>query len=311
MIANMREKYSSGKEREAYVRKAADLIRYDLVAMLSFCGSGHPGGSLSIVEIMSALYFGGILRFDPAHPKLSERDRLILSKGHASPTQYVVLAQLGYFPKSWLREFDANGSNLPKHCDRFKTPGIEASTGALGQGISMAVGFAAALKTDVSGASVFTVIGDGECQSGNTYEAARSASKFNLGNLKVILDDNNLQIDGTVSEVMPLGDVAGTWKSLGWEVLACDGHNIGELLSALELMKSRTEKPQLLIAKTVKGKGVSFMENNADWHSDKITKELAKTALREAGKPLTGTGLAMAEFLSREELAELCGKEPV
>jgi transketolase len=286
----------------------ADLTRFDLVAMLSYCGSGHPGGSLSIVEIMSALYFGGVMRFDPDNPVWPERDRLILSKGHSSPTQYVILAQLGYFPKAWLREFDANGSRLPKHCDRFKTPGIEASTGALGQGISMAVGFAAALRMDKNPAAVFCVIGDGECQSGNTYEAAMSASGFGLGNLNVILDGNDLQIDGKVSEVMPLGDVAETWRSLGWEVRTCAGHDVEALLASLDEMKARTGKPQLLIAKTVKGKGVSFMENNADWHSDKITADLAVKALSEARKPLEGTGLTAAEFLTREELDELSGK---
>jgi transketolase len=221
----------------------------------------------------------------------------------------VVLAHLGYFPKSLLREFDADDSSLPKHCNRFKTPGIEASTGALGQGISMAVGFAAALKTDGNDACVFTVIGDGECQSGNTYEAALSAPGFGLGNLKVILDSNDLQIDGNVSKLMPLGDVKAMWASMGWEVLACDGHDAGEVLAALDLMKSGTKKPQLLIAKTVKGKGVSFMEHNADWHSDKITKELAITALRETEQPLLGTDLPRAEFLSAEELARLSGKE--
>lgn len=304
----MSTQWTSEVERAAHVKAKADIARYDLVAMLSYCGSGHPGGSLSVVEILSALYYGDIMRFDPKNPRSPERDRLIMSKGHASPALYVILADLGFFPKEWLREFDANGSALPKHCDRLKTPGIEASTGPLGQGISMAVGFALDLKIDQRPENVYCIIGDGECQSGNLYEAVMAAGNFGLGNLKVILDDNDLQIDGKVSEIMPLGDVKAMWEALGWEVRRCDGHDVDALLANLDAMKADTYQPQLLIADTIKGKGVSFMENNADWHSDKINKDQAVVALAEVDKALHGCDATKALFLNPDELAKLCGK---
>lgn len=303
----MATKKNSQENRVARVQEMAALTRYDLVAMLSYCGSGHPGGSLSIVEILSALYYGDIMKFDPANPTLPTRDRLIMSKGHASPTQYVVLADLGYFPKEWLRDFDANGSNLPKHCDRFKTPGVEVSTGPLGQGISIAVGFALTQRIDAIPYDIYCIIGDGECQSGNVYEAAMAAGAFKLGSLKVILDRNNLQIDGDVDDIMPLGDIAATWRSLGWDVRECDGHKVTELLDSLDAMKAASDKPQLLIANTTKGKGVSFMENNVDWHSDKISKDQAVVALSEVELCDCG-GRCKASFLRPEELAKLCGK---
>lgn len=304
----MSTNWTTEAERTARVKAKADITRYDLVAMLSYCGSGHPGGSLSVVEILSALYYGGIMRFDAKNPRMPGRDRLIMSKGHASPALYVILADLGFFPKEWLRHFDADGSALPKHCDRLKTPGIEASTGPLGQGISMAVGFALDLKIDRRPENVYCVIGDGECQSGNLYEAVMAAGNFGLGNLKVVLDNNDLQIDGKVSEIMPLGDVRAVWGALGWEVRRCDGHDVGALLANFDAMKADSRRPQLLVADTIKGKGVSFMENNVDWHSDKINGEQAVVALSEAGKALCGRDGDLAGFLGADELAKLCGK---
>ena len=291
-------------DRIAYAKKMADLTRYDLVAMLSFCGSGHPGGSLSIVEIVSALYHGKVISYDPKNPNMPGRDRLVVSKGHASPTLYVTLAELGYFPKEWLREFDANGSRLPKHCDRLKTPGIEASTGALGQGISMAVGMALAQKLGKEDYGIYCIIGDGECQSGNTFEAAMSAGKYALGNLTVIIDANGLQIDGNVDDVMPLGNIRLMWEALGFRVWECDGHDIAELIETFEEMKRYRERPKLLIANTVKGKGVSFMEHKANWHSDKIGAEQAAAALSELA-PLVDGALTKAGFLSKDELSRL------
>lgn len=304
----MPNNWTTEAERRTYVQNKADLTRYDLVAMLSYCGSGHPGGSLSVVEILSALYYGGVMHINPGDPASPERDRLIMSKGHASPTLYVILSDLGYFPREWLREFDANGSNLPKHCDRLKTPGIEASTGPLGQGISMAVGFALDRKIERAPQKTFCIIGDGECQSGNLYEAVMAAGNFKLGNLKVILDNNDLQIDGKVSEIMPLGDVTQMWEALGWRVRRCDGHDVPALLENLDAMNREDDKPQLLVADTVKGKGVSFMEHNVDWHSDKITPELAVTALADVGQPLCDCASPKASFLSESELVKLCGK---
>jgi len=290
------------KEKLAYVRDMADLTRYNLLAMLTYCGSGHPGGSLSVVEILSALYYGGVLRYDPGNPQLPDRDRLVLSKGHASPAQYIILAELGFFPKEWLKEFDANGSRLPKHCNRFLTPGIEASTGALGQGISMSVGMALAQKMDFIPYNIYCIIGDGECQSGNLYEAVIAAGKYKLDNMKVILDKNGLQIDGNVEEIMPLGDVGNMWSAMGWKVWSCDGHNVENLLRIFEEMKDYKGKPQLLIANTIKGKGVSFMENNVDWHSDKINHQQGVLALEEAAALLAGSNRQKSDFLSKEEL---------
>lgn len=292
-----------------YLKAMAAKTRYDLVAMLSYTGSGHPGGSLSIVEILTTLLYGKIINYDPTNPCLSDRDRLILSKGHASPTLYVIMAELGYFPKSWLKEFDSPGSHLPKHCDRYKTPGIEASTGALGQGISLAVGAALAERLDKeNNYNIYCIIGDGECQSGNLWEAVMSAGKYRLDNFKVILDNNNLQIDGYTNEIMPLGDIRKVWEGFGWHVEECDGHNIEELHQAFGRMNAVKGQPQVLIANTIKGKGVSFMENNADWHSGKINKEQAKIALSECEKQLDQKSYPVAEFLTREELLNLLGK---
>ena len=288
------------------IKSLAAKTRYDLIAMMSYGASGHPGGSLSITEIMSVLYYGGILKYDTTNEKLPGRDRFILSKGHASPTLYVILAELGFFPKSWLRDFDACGSNLPKHCDRFKTPGIEASTGALGQGISIAVGMALAEKLDrENNYNVYCIVGDGECQEGNLWEAVMSAAKYKLNNLKVIVDYNNLQIDGFTEDIMPLGNMRQVWEGYGWYVEECDGHSIEELIEAFEKISTIKEKPQVIIAKTIKGKGVSFMENNVDWHSQKINKLQAMKALAEAETKLEKDSYPVAEFLSAEELEAL------
>lgn len=303
----MTEHWKDEEERIAYVKKMADISRFDLVAMLAFCGSGHPGGSLSIIEILASLYHGGIMKYNPANPGMPDRDRLVVSKGHASPALYVVLGNLGYFDKQWLRELEFNGSNLPKHCDRLATPGVEASTGALGQGFSISVGMALKQKMDAESHDVYCIVGDGECQSGQAYEAAMSAGHFRLGSLNVILDYNDLQVDGRVSDVMSLGDIRGVWEALGWRVTQCDGHNIAELLDAFDMMKKTRDKPKLLIADTVKGKGVSFMENNGAWHSAKIPKDKAGIAMADVGRCLVPCDREiLARFLSREELRDLC-----
>lgn len=260
----------------------AKQIRYDLVKMLADAGSGHPGGSLSLIEILTTLYFGGVMKYDPKKPDMPDRDRFVLSKGHGSPALYVVLAELGYFPKEWLKEFDASGSRLPKHADRFKTPGIEASTGALGQGISIAIGMALAERLDKkNNYTTYCVLGDGECDSGNVWEAVMSATKFKLDNLVTIVDKNRLQVDGFTDEVMPLYDLDKKFKSFGWYTTEANGHDVSDLLKKIKRAKRVKEKPAVIIAHTVKGKGVSFMENEAIWHSAKVTPDLAKIALKE------------------------------
>ena len=298
------------------LRKKTEELRYNLVAMMGYAGSGHPGGSLSALEIMTTLYYGGFLKTGPEKAADPDRDRFVLSKGHASPTQYVILADQGYYPKDTLRVFDKNDSMLPKHCNRKLTPGVDASTGALGQGMSMAVGMAMASKMDEGeDYDVYSILGDGECQSGEIWEAAMSAAKYKLDNLKVIVDNNRLQIDGFSDDVMPLGDMKAKWEAFGWHVEVCDGHNLEELDTALHKMNEVKGCPSVLIANTTKGKGVSFMEDEADWHSRKMTKEECAQALGEIKKAYEEKGYTGIEdsilFLSPEELDVLTGKEGI
>ena len=300
-----------GEERPDFkmLRKKAEELRYNLVAMMDYGSSGHPGGSLSSLEILTTLYYGGFLRTDPKNPKNPDRDRFVMSKGHASPAQYVMLADLGFFSKDTLRVFDADNSMLPKHCNHKLTPGVDASTGALGQGMSMAVGMAMAGRTDHADYDVYCVLGDGECQSGEIWEAAMSAAKYKLDHLKVIVDNNRLQIDGFSDDIMPLGNQAAKWEAFGWHAEICDGHSLEERMAGVK------GRPSVLIADTVKGKGVSFMENEADWHSRKMTKAEGAQALEEIKQAYGKYGFAHIEksvmFLSEEELAGLTGKEGI
>ena len=296
----------------AALRKKAEELRYNLVAMMDYAGSGHPGGSLSIVEIMTELYYDGFLKQDAGNPQDPARDRFVMSKGHASPTQYVILADKGYYSADKLRVFDKNNSMLPKHCNRKLTPGVDASTGALGQGMSMALGMALAARADDAGYRVYCILGDGECQSGEIWEAAMCAAKYRLGNLKVIVDNNRLQIDGFSDDVMPLGSQQAKWSAFGWHVEICDGHNLSELHDALTRMNEITDQPCVLIANTVKGNGVSFMENEADWHSRKMTHDEGAQALAEIAANYEKRGFGdireSVKFLNAQELAELTGK---
>lgn len=292
--------------------KKTEELRYNLVAMMAYGKSGHPGGSLSTLEIMTTLYYGGFLNTDAAHSQDTARDRFIMSKGHASPTQYVILADQGYFDRNMLRVFDTDESMLPKHCNRKLTPGVDASTGALGQGMSMAVGMAMAGKIDDASYKVYCILGDGECQSGEIWEAAMSAVKYKLDNLKVVVDNNRLQIDGFSADIMPLGDLKAKWEAFGWNVEVCDGHNIEALYASYEAMEKVEEKPSVMIANTVKGKGVSFMENEADWHSRKMTREEGAQALAEVAEAYREYGFGDIEesimFLNTKELSRLTGK---
>lgn len=294
--------------------KKAEEIRYNLTAMMAYAGSGHPGGSLSAVEIMTALYYGGVMKYDPQNPQAASRDRFVMSKGHASPVLYVTLADLGYFPTEKLKEFDANDSMLPKHCNRLKTPGVEASTGALGQGFSMALGMALAERMDVNNWQIYCVLGDGECQSGEVWEAAMAAAKYKLDNLKVIIDNNRLQIDGFTEDIMPLGDLKAKWEAFGWYATECDGHDLKELLSAFDEMSVVKGRPQVLIANTTKGKGISYMENEADWHSRKMTKSESAQALAEIESKYETYSQDIREsilFLNQDELQTLRQKGDV
>ncbi len=261
--------------------KAGD-IRVDIVKMVAEAGSGHPGGSLSAADILCALYFGGVLNHDPADPKKEDRDRFLLSKGHAAPALYATLAEAGYFPKEELATLRKLHSRLQGHPDCKKLPGVEASTGSLGQGLSISAGMAVGLKMNGSDSTVFTLMGDGECQEGQVWEAAMFAAHRNLDNLVAIVDHNHLQIDGRIESVCSPEDLGDKFRAFGWQVFHCDGNDMEAVLSTLEGAKaSRGGKPCAIIAETTKGKGVSFMENQAGWHGKAPNAEQTAEALAE------------------------------
>ena len=264
----------------ADLQEIANRIRQTTFKAIADAGGGHFGGCLSVVEILTALYFG-ILRIDPANPQMEERDRFVLSKGHGGPALYVTLAERGFFPKEWLSELDQAGGRLPKHVDRSKMPGIDTSSGALGQGLSVGAGMALAAKMDSKDIRVYVVMGDGECNEGQVWEAAMTASKYHLDNLIGIVDRNNLQVDGTSDEIMPLESFASKWQSFGWNVLGVDGHNVEAILDAIKVAIDTKGRPTVIIAKTVKGKGVSFMEDRFEWHSGSVSQEQLESGMSE------------------------------
>lgn len=262
------------------IEEMACQLRQDIIEMLVSSKSGHPGGSLSAAEILAVLYFQ-VMNIDPSNPEWPERDRFVLSKGHAAPVLYAVLAEKGYFPREELRHLRQTGHFLQGHPDMKKVPGVDMSTGSLGQGISVAAGMALAGKIDQKSYRVYCVIGDGEVAEGLVWEAAMAAAHYQLDNFLVILDNNGLQIDGTNEKVMKSSPLADKWRSFGWNVIESDGHNVTELLSSLDLAKNIKGKPTIIIAKTIKGKGVSFMENEAGWHGNAPSPEQGETALLE------------------------------
>ena len=270
------------------LERRANEMRSDIVSMIAEAGSGHPGGSLSSADILTALYFGGVLEHDPARPDWDERDRFILAKGHAAPALYAVLAQAGYVPREELLTRRKLGTRLQGHPDSNLVPGVEVSTGSLGQGLSVAAGIAAGLKLDGKTQSVFALLGDGECQEGQVWEAAMFAAHRGLDNLVAIVDRNCLQIDGNTADVCDPGDLAAKFSAFGWTAVEVDGHDIPALVEALAAAKAdRAAKPHALIARTVKGKGVSFMENQAGWHGKAPNAEQTEAALAELAA-LTG-----------------------
>jgi transketolase len=254
-------------------------VRWDVVRMIGLAGSGHPGGSLSCVEILVCLYFYK-MRHRPSDPRWPERDRFVLSKGHAAPALYAVLARAGYFSREELWKLRQWGSMLQGHPDMRRTPGVEISTGSLGQGLSAACGMALGLRIQHNPARVYALIGDGESQEGGIWEAAMLAGHHRLSNLVAFLDHNSLQIDGPCCEVVSLGDIPAKWRSFGWEVQEVDGHDVVEICRALDLAEA-SERPTMIVAHTVKGKGVSFMENAVEFHGKAPTLEEMERALRE------------------------------
>ena len=260
----------------------AKEIRKGIIEAVYNANSGHPGGSLSIAEILAVLYFNQ-MNIDEKNPHAKGRDRLVLSKGHTSPAVYSALALKGFFDIKELTKFRNVNSNLQGHPDMKRVPGVDASTGSLGQGLSIANGMALASNMDSEGIRVYCICGDGEIQEGQIWEAAMTAAHYKLDNLCVIIDNNNLQIDGKVNEVMSIYPIDEKFKSFGFEVINVDGHNIPELIKAFEQAKKIKGKPTAIIANTIKGKGVSFMENEAGWHGKAPNEEQYKLAMKELG----------------------------
>jgi len=253
-----------------------------IVEMLARAGSGHPGGSLSSADIVTALYFS-VMRHRPEDPDWADRDRFHLSKGHCCPALYAVLALHGYFPKDELTRLRTFGGKLQGHPDRH-TPGIEVCSGSLGQGLSVAFGMSLAARVDKKDYRTYCLLGDGEIQEGNVWEAAMAAAHYQSDNLCAVLDYNGFQIDGRVADVMALEPLGDKWRSFGWNVLSIDGHNMTAIIKALEAAKRAKGKPSIIIAKTIKGKGVSFMENVVDFHGRAPKKDETTIAVKELTK---------------------------
>lgn len=261
----------------------ARRIRRHIITMVTEAGSGHPGGSLSAVEILCALYYR-VLRHDPQRPDWPERDRFILSKGHATPVLYSVLAECGYFPVEELMTFRKLDSRLQGHTKAGSVPGAEMSAGSLGQGLSYSIGQCLAARLDGKDYRVYCLLGDGECQEGQTWEALMCAPFYKLDNLVAIIDRNGIQNDWFVRETMELEPLDAKLAAFGWHIIAVDGHDFQQLLAAFEEAKGVKGKPTAIVARTVKGKGVSFMENNPEWHGKAPTREQAEQALAELGE---------------------------
>ncbi|MCD6454317.1 MAG: transketolase [Candidatus Aminicenantes bacterium] len=265
------------------LREISIRIRRHIVTMTGLAKSGHPGGSLSAADIITVLFFKK-MRIDPKNPRWKERDIFILSKGHATPVLYAALAEAGFFPVEELKNFRRLRSHLQGHPDRLMTPGVEMSTGSLGQGLSVANGVAMAFKIDKTPRKVYVLIGDGELQEGQIWEAAMTAAHYKLDNLTAIVDYNGLQIDGPVSKVKEVAPVAEKWKAFGWEVKEIDGHDFKQIIEALDWADGVRGKPAVIIAHTLKGKGISFMEGKVKFHGVPPSEEEMKKALEELDK---------------------------
>ena len=262
------------------LEKIANKTRINVIEQVYRANSGHPGSSLSCTDILTVLYFS-IMNIDPENPKMADRDKLVLSKGHSSPALYSILAQKGFFSEEELKEFRKLGSRLQGHPDIKKLPGIDMSAGSLGQGLSSACGMAISSKLKKQDNRIYCVVGDGELQEGQIWEAAMTASHYKLDNLCVIVDNNNLQIDGKVEDVMSPYPIDEKFESFGFKVLKADGHNIENLLKVFKDAKNIKGQPTAIIANTVKGKGVSFMENKAGWHGKAPSEEEYNIAISE------------------------------
>lgn len=276
MSTNTLAKKLSPEELE----KMALNIRRDIIQMIYDANSGHPGGSLSIADLISALYFN-VLNHDPSKPDWEDRDRFILSKGHACPALYSAMARTGYFPYEELKTLRKIDSRIQGHPEVRKLPGIEASTGSLGQGLSIGAGLALGAKVQGKNFRTYVMTGDGELDEGQIWEAALFCGNKKIDNLVVIVDSNKQQLDGWIKDISSLDPLDDKWRAFGWEVIEIDGHNMNEILSAFEKAAQTKGKPTVIIANTIKGKGVSFMENNLDFHGASPTKEQYEKAMEE------------------------------
>jgi len=266
-------------EELAFLRAKAKEIRKLTIDAIGYLGVGHIGGALSLVEALTLLYYRH-MRVDPQQPRWPERDWLVLSKGHAGPALYSVLADKGFFPREWLHTLNRGGTSLPSHCDRTLTPGVDMTTGSLGQGLSAALGIALGLRLSGLPGRVYCIIGDGESQEGQIWEAAMAAAHYRVNTLIALLDYNKLQIDGPVREIMNLEDVEAKWRAFGWKVYAVDGHDLEQLDAALTLARSAAG-PVLIVLHTIKGKGAFFAEGKVENHNMPVSYELAQEAIRK------------------------------
>ncbi len=264
------------------LKERSKQIRRLMLTSIHSIGVGHLGGCLSIADVLSVLYFGDVMNIDPHNPKMEGRDRLVVSKGHAGPAVYAALSAKGYFPESELTTLNKLGTNLPSHCDMNRTIGIDMTAGSLGQGLSCAVGAAIGSKIKQDNATIYSIIGDGESQEGQIWEAAMLAAHKKLNNLIVFTDSNKMQIDGYVSTINSLGDLEDKWRAFGWNTVAVDGHDCNAILEAIKSAKKEKEKPSMIILNTIKGKGVSFIEAaGTSNHNMPITHEQYVSAMNE------------------------------
>ncbi len=262
------------------IKKKAARIRMHIVNSTYCCNSGHPGGAMSMADVISVLFFHE-MKVDPANPKMADRDRFVMSKGHSAPAYYGALAEKGFFPEEELCRLRTCGSFLQGHPDMLKVPGVDMSTGSLGMGLSAANGMAMVAKYDNKDYRVYCVLGDGEIQEGQIWEAAMTSAHYKLDNLTAFLDNNNLQIDGRIGDIMSPYPIKEKFEAFGWNVISIDGHDTASIINAIDLSKATKTKPTLILCKTVKGKGVSFMEDKAGWHGKAPDREERAAAVSE------------------------------
>ncbi len=261
-----------------WFKEKAKEIRKLTLDSIGYLGVGHVGGSMSVVEVLTLLYYKH-MHVDPADPKKRDRDQLVMSKGHAGPTLYSILADKGFFPQDWLHSLNQGGTHLPSHCDRTQTPGIDMTTGSLGQGLSAAVGIALGNRLDGVDSTVYCLIGDGESNEGQIWEAAMSASQFSLGNLIAFTDYNKMQIDGYMHDVMSIEDLTAKWVAFGWFVQRVNGHEFEPMDQAVERAKAETQRPAMIVLDTIKGKGAFFAEGKLSSHNMPVDYETAQEAI--------------------------------